>query len=247
VIEARKTGFIGRITLNRPAAHNALTQAAMADIVAVLDRWADSDIRAVIITGTGRSFCAGASLDELGVADWQNNPLTRLCDTLERFGAPVIAALNGGVFGGGVELALACDFRIGVQGMKMFVPPAKLGIHYEAAGIGRTVQRLGPQMARRLFLLAEKFDAPALLDAGFLDALVAADSLKTRADSMAATIAALAPLAVQGMKRTILEISRGTLDETAAKTRVRACFGSADHAEGLAAMREKRPPVFGGK
>lgn len=247
MIEAAKDGFIGRITLNRPEAHNALNRAAMARIVEVLEEWRRTDIRAVLITGTGRSFCAGASLDELGSGDWLENPLETLCNTVEQFPAPVIAALNGGVYGGGVELALSCDFRIGVTGMKMFVPPAKLGIHYEASGIARAVQRLGAQMARRVFLLAERFDDTQLLATGFVDHLVTPDDLPDRAGTMAQDIAALAPLAVQGMKRSILEISRNELDEAAAKERVRACFASDDHAEGLTASAQKRPPVFRGE
>jgi len=246
MIETRIEGYIGHITLNRPEAHNALSKAAMGEMVNALSDWQESNIRAIVISGTGRSFCAGASLEELGDGSWEDNPLTVLCDTVESFKAPVIAALNGGVFGGGVELALACDFRIGVQGMKMFVPPARLGIHYEAAGIGRAVQRLGAQMARRVFLLAERFEDDTLLAAGFLDDLVAPGALAARAGAMAEEISALAPLAVQGMKRSILEISRGALDEAAAKARVKACFASDDHAEGLAAMREKRPPLFTG-
>lgn len=244
MINATLEGHIGRITLNRPEAHNALTKAAMADMQAALEGWANSDIRAVIITGKGRSFCAGASLDELGDGDWDTNPLTPLCAVVESFKAPVIAALNGGVFGGGVDLALACDFRIGVTGMKMFVPPAKLGIHYEPEGIARAVHRLGAQMARRVFLLAEKFEAEALLAYGFLDDLVAPDGLDASAKARAETLANLAPIAVQGMKRTILEVSQNKLDLEAAKARVRACFASEDHAEGLKAMREKRPPRF---
>jgi len=247
MIEAAKEGFIGRITLNRPNAHNALTRTAMTQIVETLEGWAESDIRAVVISGTGSSFCSGASLDELGTGDWTDNPLTTLCNTVEAFKAPVVAALNGGVFGGGVELALSCDFRIGVRGMKMFVPPARLGIHYEAAGMARAVQRLGAQMARRVFLLAEKFDDEMLLTSGFLDDLVEPDTLKPRAADMAAQLASLAPLAVQGMKQTILEISRGTLNETDAKARVVACFNSEDHVEGLSAMLEKRPAKFEGK
>ena len=246
MIRADIRGHVGHITLCRPQAHNALTKAAMSDIKTVLTDWHQEDIRAVVITGEGKSFCAGASLDELGDGSWDDNPLTSLCDTVEGFKAPVIAALNGGVFGGGVELALACDFRIGVAGMKMFVPPAKLGIHYDSAGISRAVQRLGAQMARRVFLLAESFEADALLAAGFVDDIVAPDALEQRVGAMADQITALAPLAVQGMKRTILEISRATLDESAAKARVKACFASDDHAEGLAAMREKRAPVFTG-
>ena len=200
-----------------------------------------------MVTGTGRSFCSGVSLGDVAGTDWTDNPLTRLCDTLESFPAPTIAALNGGVYGGGVELALACDFRVGVAGMRAFAPPARLGIHYEAAGIARAVQRLGPQMARRIFLLAEAFEAEALLAAGFLDHLVAPKALETKVAELTDTLTTLAPLAVRGMKRTILEISQHRLDAAAAKARVAACFASADHAEGLAAQRERRPAKFTGR
>lgn len=241
-------GPLGRITLDRPEAHNALDQAAMRAMTGLLADWAARpDIRALVLTGRGRSFCAGAALGDVAGADWSDNPLTALCDALEEFPAPTVAALNGGAYGGGVELALACDFRVGVAGMRAFAPPARLGIHYDPAGIRRAIDRLGSQAARRMFLLAESFDAEALRAIGFLDHLVAPEDLAPRADEVAATAAAMAPLAVRGMKRAILEISRGALDAEAARARIRACFASADHAEGLAAQREKRPPRFEGR
>lgn len=241
-------GRVGRITLDRPEAHNALDQAAMRALRGMLDEWAArDDLRALVMTGRGRSFCAGAALGDVAGQDWSDNPLTAACDALEAFPAPTIAALNGGVYGGGVELALAADFRIGVAGMRAFAPPARLGIHYEPAGIRRAVDRLGAQAARRMFLLAETFDAEALLAMGFLDRLVAAEGLDAAAGEMTAALDGLAPLAVRGMKRTILELSRGTLDAEAARARVAACFASADHVEGLAAQREKRPPRFEGR
>ena len=248
MIRSTRDGTIARITLDRAEAHNALDQPTMREMTSLLkDLSTDDTLRALVLTGTGRSFCAGASLGDVAASDWSDNPLTRLCDTLEAFPCPTIAALNGGVYGGGVELALACDFRIGVIGMKAFAPPARLGIHYEPAGIARAIDRLGTQMARRMFLLAERFDAEALLQKGFLDELVAAEELEARAGSMAHDLAALAPLAVRGMKRTILELSHGTLDAEAARTRIASCFASADHAEGLAAQREKRAPHFEGR
>ncbi len=248
MIETALHGPVARITLDRPEAHNALDPVAMAEITAVLADWSTRDeLRALILTGRGRSFCAGAALGDMAGTDWSDNPLTRLCDALEAFPTPTIAALNGGAYGGGVELALACDFRIGVTGMRAFVPPARLGIHYEPAGIARAIDRLGSQMARRMFLLAETFDAEALHAAGFLDHLVAPEDLEPKATELAATIAALAPLAVRGMKRTIVELTRGSLDATAARARIAAAFASADHAEGLAAQRDRRPPVFTGR
>lgn len=247
MIDATLEGRIGRIVLNRPETHNAIDRASMQDLVSLLDNWTHAkDLRAVILTGTGRSFCAGAALGDVAGADWTENPLTRLCDALEDFPAPTVAALNGGVYGGGVEMALACDFRIGVTGMRAFVPPARLGIHYEPGGIRRAIDRLGSQTARRMFLLAETFDAEALLARGFLDHLVAPEALEAKAGQLAETLVALAPMAVQGMKRTIVELSRGTLDTEAARGRIAACFASADHAEGLAAQRERRTPRFDG-
>ncbi len=247
MIEAELDGAVGRVTLNRPEAHNALDQAAMRELTGILADWAGrEELRVLVLTGRGRSFCAGAALGDVAGADWTDNPLTRLCDALEAFPVPTVAALNGGAYGGGMELALACDFRIGVTGMKAFAPPARLGIHYEPAGIRRVIDRLGAQMARRVFLLAESFDAEALLAAGFLDRLVAPEALEGEVSEMAERIAGMAPLAVRGMKRTIVELGQGRLDAEAARVRIAACFGSADHAEGLAAQRERREPRFRG-
>jgi len=247
VIEARIDGAVGRITLNAPQSHNALDQAAMRDLADLLTDWAGRDeLRALVLTGRGRSFCAGAALGEVGAADWSENPLSRLCDVIEACPAPVLAGLNGGVYGGGVEIALACDFRVGVEGMRAFVPPARLGIHYEPAGIARALDRLGAQMTRRMFLLAETFESDALLATGFLDHLVAPDTLDAKLADLTGIISGLAPLAVRGMKRTIVELSRGALDAEAARNRIAACFASRDHAEGLAAQRERRPPFFVG-
>lgn len=248
MIRAAVEGAVARIALDRPEAHNALDRAALRALTALLGDWAErEEIRVLVVTGRGRSFCSGAALEDVAAGDWTENPLTAACDALEAFPAPTVAALNGGVYGGGVELALACDFRVGVEGMRAFVPPARLGIHYEPAGLRRAVERLGAQTARRMFLLNETFDAEALLSKGFLDRLVPTGRLEAEAAEMAETLAGLAPLAVRGMKRTILELSRGTLDEAAARARVAACFASADHAEGLAAWRERREPRFTGR
>jgi enoyl-CoA hydratase/carnithine racemase len=247
MIESSIDGPLGHIVLDRPEAHNALDRAVMAALTALLADWAARDLRAVVLTGRGRSFCSGASLGEVAGGDWRENPLTGLCDALEALPCPTVAALNGGAYGGGVEVALACDFRVGVRGMRAFVPPARLGIHYEPAGIRRAMERLGAQAARRLFLLAETFGDEALLAMGFLDRLVEPEALEAEAAAMAEALAGLAPLAVRGMKRTILELSRGALDTEGARARIAACFASDDHAEGLAAQRERRAPVFRGR
>lgn len=248
MILSELSGPIGRITLDRPEAHNALERATMEELIMLLGTWAGrEELRALVLTGRGRSFCAGAALGDVAGADWSDNPLTRLCDALEAFPVPTIAGLNGGVYGGGVELALACDFRVGVTGMRAFVPPARLGIHYDPSGIARAIDRLGSQMARRMFLLAETFEAEALLSAGFLDRLAAPEALEATVGDLAETVAGLAPLALRGMKRTILELTQGRLDAEAARARILECFTSEDFAEGLAAQKARRPPQFAGR
>ena len=247
MIEAEIEDAIGRVVLNSPANHNALDRQAMDALMRVFEDWTTrSDLRALILTGTGRSFCSGAALGEVTRADWTEDRLTALCDALEAFPAPTVARLNGGVYGGGMELALSCDFRVGVKGMRAFAPPARFGIHYAPAGLARVIDRLGPQVARRVFLLGETFDDASLLHHGFLDRLVAPDELDSVTDWIAETLAAAAPLAIQGMKQSIVELSRGAHDDAAADRRIATCIASADHAEGMAARREKRKPRFTG-
>ncbi len=245
----RCDGPVATITLNRPEKRNALEIADMrAFAQALADAHARPALRALVVTGAGeRAFCSGASLGDVARADWTENPLTALCDGLEAFPLPTICALNGGAYGGGLEIALACDFRVGFPEMRAFIPPARLGIHYEAEGIARLMRVLGPQVARRLLLAAETLEGPALLASGLLDRVTTQDKVAQEAAAMAAEIATLAPLAVQGMKRTIFELGCGALDREAARARIAQAWASEDLQEGLAAMRDKRKAAFNGR
>ena len=237
------------ITLDRPEKLNALEVADLRAFAAALAEVHGRDgVRVLVVTGAGeRAFSSGVALGDVGAQDWSDNPLTALCDGLEQFPLPTVCALNGGVWGGGAEIALACDFRIGVEGMVCAVPPARLGIHYEPAGIARATRRIGAQGARRMFLAAESFEAAELLRLGFVDRLVPRERLAAETDALAERLAGLAPLAVQGMKRTIVELAEGRLDAGAAQARVAQAWASADLREGLAAMAQKRPPRFSGR
>jgi enoyl-CoA hydratase/carnithine racemase len=234
--------------LDRPAKHNLLEIADMGAFTALLDEIdAREDVRVLVLTGAGdRSFCAGVDLGAVRETDWSTNPLEVLCDRMEAMTKTVVCGLNGNVYGGACDLALACDFRIGVEGMKLVMPPARLGVIYHETGLRRFVERLGPQVARRLFLASEVLDSGELVRIGFLDRAVPRADLAATVDGLAGDLAAMSPLAVPAMKRAINEISRGTLDAERLKRETLACFASDDLAEGLAASREKRKPKFKG-
>ncbi|GLQ05243.1 enoyl-CoA hydratase/isomerase family protein [Sneathiella chinensis] len=236
------------ITLDKPKQHNVLNPEEMAALQQAFEQAAeDAALRVVVLTGEGRSFCAGANLGELGDYDFGANPLENLTNAIEATPVPVICSLNGGVYGGGTDLALACDFRIGVESMKCFVPPARIGIHYHPTGMVRAVSRLGLGPAKRLFLALETMSAAELKTIGFLDYLVKDEDLAARTASLAADIAKLAPLSIRGMKATLNDIARYSFDEAAAREAQLACLKSEDFKEGQAALAEKRPAKFTGK
>lgn len=240
-------GAVARITLARPEQHNAIEVADVERIHAHLDRIdAEPSVRALILTGGGPTFCAGASLREIESGEMTGALFERLTDRLASARVPTICALNGSVYGGGTEIALCCDFRIGVIGTRMSVPAARLGLCYPVGGLRRYVEALGLGVASRLLLACEELDAEEMLGVGFLHQLVPGDDLPSAADALAARLTSLAPLAVQGMKRILRQIARGEIDDEEAERTIAACAASADLREGLAARRERRNPGFSG-
>jgi len=239
------------LTLNRPRHLNRLHREDLLVLQAHLQRLAaDSTLRVVVLTGRGRMFCAGFNIDELGAAeDGTADPqlFERTVDALEALPVPTIARLNGGVFGGATDLALACDFRVGVAGMELRMPAARLGLHYYPSGLSRYVSRLGLSAAKRLFLLAETVSADELLRLGYLDALVEPAALDAEVERLAASLLAGAPLALQGMKQSLNEIARGEFDLARLRRRESHCATSTDLREGLAAFAERRAPRFAGR
>jgi enoyl-CoA hydratase len=239
------------IRLNRPRHVNRIQAEDLQALLALFDRVeADPAIRVLIITGTGRAFSAGYDLNSVAERSASNTGQTAgsafgvMVDRLEDLGVPTICRLNGGVYGGSTDLALACDFRIGVDTSEMFMPAARLGLHYYPSGIRRYVSRLGADNAKKLFLTAEKIGAPEMLRIGYLTAMVPAEALDEEVDRLATQLATNAPVAMAGMKRTINEIARGKLDEAAADARARDSMRGAEIKEGVRARAEKRPPKF---
>ena len=240
--------FRAAVTFRRPERHNALDIADLEALDLTLSELAvRPDLRVLVLKAEGRSFCSGVDLGSVAGHDWRDNPLERVSDRLESLPFPTLCVLQGGVYGGGTDLALACDFRLGVHGIKCFIPPAKLGIQYHPHGLKRAVTRLGLGPAKRLFLATETFSDTEMLRTHFVDWLVAPEELDSRAVAIADTLAGLSPLALRGMKQSLNEIAAGLFDERAARDRAAASFRTQDFHEGRQAMAEKRPARFTGR
>lgn len=248
-IQYSRSGHIGRLKLNDPERHNALGQEQLEAIQGYLhDIARDQQVRVLVLTGAGdKTFCAGASLQQLGSGEMRDDIFQATTTRIAELAIPTICALNGNVFGGGVELALSCDFRIGIEGTRMRVPAAAIGLCYPLSGISRFVERLGVNTTKRILVASEELDAEAMLEVGLLDHLVLPGQLEKTAEEMAQHIAGLAPLAVRAMKSLIQQAASGGFDPQLARQLVDSCAESEDLQEGFAAQREKRKPRFSGR
>jgi enoyl-CoA hydratase/carnithine racemase len=246
------SGARATIRLNRPRHHNRLEADDLGVLLKLFDQVeVDPNLRVLVLTGTGRSFSSGYDLGSVAERAVSANEQQSagsafevVVNRLEDLAVPTICRLNGGVYGGSTDLALACDFRIGVDTAEMFMPAARLGLHYYRNGIQRYVSRLGVDNAKMLFLTAQKISASEMLRIGYLTAMVAKEALDAEVDKLANALAANAPVAMAGMKRAINEFARGKLDEAAADQRHRESMRGAEIKEGIKARAEKRPPKF---
>lgn len=237
------------IWLNRPQLHNRIGRADIDTLHTLLDRVAlDPAVRVAVFRSRGKSFSAGFDLGDLQLSTQGPGLFEALTDAVEDLRCPTICALHAPVYGGASDLALACDFRIGVHGMRMFMPAARLGLQYYPHGLRRWIGRIGLNAAKRLFLTGQTVEADTLLAIGFVDELVAPAALDARVDALAEELAAQAPLALEGMKRVLNEAARGMYDEHGARRSYERTLESADLAEGIAAWADgRRAPRFVGR
>jgi len=247
-------GFRATITLNDPAKHNRLDTPALGKLKAAIETAdADPNVRVTVLTGTGeKTFCAGYDLGSVGsgkdVKPAQGeHSFETVMDRLEAMRMPTLCALNGGVYGGATDMALACDFRLGVRGMRFFMPAARFGLHYYPSGLRRYTQKVSPSFAKRAFMLSEDFSDEDLMRVGYLDWLVDRADFTARVDETAAKLAGLAPLSMSHMKRAIEQFAQAEPDIPAIRDNIRQCQTSEDLREGLAALKDKRKPAFKGR
>ena len=246
-------GARATIRLNRPKHLNRLQAEDLGELMKLFDRIeADPAIRVLVLTGTGRAFSAGYDLNSVAERATSANEQQSagsafevVVNRLEDLGVPTICRLNGGVYGGSTDLALACDFRIGVDTAEMFMPAARLGLHYYKSGIERYVSRLGVDNAEETVSDCAENQRAAKCCGSAISPPWCRWSIWTRRSTGSPTIlAGNAPLAMRGMKRAINEFARGKLDEAAADRRHRDSMRGDEIKEGIKAFAEKRPPRF---
>lgn len=239
---------IATITLNNPKTHNslgALQVGLLTDYFVQVED--DSRVRVLVLKAEGeRTFCSGASLSELQSGALTPQAFANMTQQLASLTVPSVCALQGNVYGGGCDLVLSCDFRIGQQGIRASIPAAKFGLCFPPTGIQRLVNLLGLSVAQQFLLAAEDFSDQRLMDVGFLTDLAGPDELDTRVDQLATKLAGFGPLALRAMKNISAQVANNGYDKEVAQRLVDACDSSADLAEGLQAAKEKRPPVFNG-
>ena len=243
-------GGVRVLTLERPRRRNALTPFLLDALAEALAP--EPEVRALVLAARGPAFCAGYDLAQLNEdAAAARSPDARIQEVLgmlEAHPAPSVAIVQGAAFGAGCELACACDFRIGTSEAVFCMPPVRLGVVYAPDGVWRVVRLVGLQHARWMFLTAAEIVAEEALAWGLLD-VVAADAA-ARANALATSLAAGAPLAIDGMRRTLRALGRAPLDpatrEELEALRTEA-FASEDASEARAALREKRPPRWRGR
>jgi enoyl-CoA hydratase len=249
----RARGAVWLLTLNRPAARNALTTRLLGLIAETLaEAEADEALRCVVLTGGPDCFAAGADIGEIADKDEAaavSDPRVAHWEAIRRFGKPLIAAVNGWCLGGGNELAMACDIVIAGDKASFGQPEINLALLPGAGGTQLLPRLVGKPLAMKLVLSGMPLGAAEAVAAGLAAELVPAAETVDRALQLAARIAEKSPLALRLAKQAVLAAYELPLADGLAFERdgfARLC-GSADKREGVAAFREKRKPRFVGR
>jgi enoyl-CoA hydratase/carnithine racemase len=247
---------VARLMIANQAKRNALDQEILDAIASAVP---DLEAKCVILTGSETMFSAGYDIGDIPSEVFAEeaeklvaHPFAAAIEALETYPYPTVAALNGHAIGGGLEVALSCDLRLAAAGIRLGMPPAKLGLVYSHTGIRKFLDVIGAARTRELFLVGRNVDAETAERWSLVNEVVPGTELEARAMALAEEIAANAPLSLSGNKRVVRELlaAESQLDPQVERELVElraTCFQSEDFSEGVRAFGEKRKPRWRGR
>ena len=236
-------GPVAELTLCAPERRKAIGSRQIAAVKAALASITES-CRLFVIRSEGPVFCAGANLKEITDGTMNGDDFQSMTNAIAELPIPTLAIVEADVFGGGAELLFSCDFRMAVEGKKLMIPAAAVGLCYPVEGIERMTQRSRSTLVRRLLLTTEPVSFDTLFQHGAIDWLVDQGSVDAQSEALIKKLARLAPMSLAAMLRIIKMVETNTFDKAVAQAFADECSASEDLQEGLRAQREKRAPVF---
>ena len=250
----RPADGVARLTIANPQRRGALDH----EILDALARHARSlDARCLIVRGSGAVFSAGYDIGNLEDQRFEESaerlvahPFHDAIEALEAYRYPVVGEINGHAIGGGLELALTCDIRVAARGAKLGMPPARLGLIYSHTGLAKFIDACGVANTAELFFVGDNVGAERGARMGLVNEVVDRDELEERVLALAASIAANAPLSLEGNKRVIRALRARPLPPEIERELIQlreSCFRSEDFREGVRAFAEKRKPIWRGR
>lgn len=257
-LDVQRQGHVARVFLNRPEVRNAFNDGVIAELTATFAALgADPSLRAIVLGGHGKAFCAGADLNWMKAMagyDWEQNradaqALADMLWTVWQCPVPVVGRIHGDCYAGGMGLAAVCDMLVAAEGVAFCLSEARLGL-LPGTISPYVIRAMGEQAARRYFVSAERFTAAQALAMGFVHEVCAANALDTTVDELVGTLVANGPMATRACKRLVQDVAGRPIDEALrAETarRIADIRASDEGKEGLQSFLGKRPPAWRGQ